>query len=562
MRRSDVFVFCSLLSSLTLITILEALFVPPVSAPTTRYVPTQYPTISTAIAEANPGDTIFVYNGTYHEHVSVDKRLTLAGQNRDITIIDGSATGTVVDIQADNVDIHGFTIQNGGRRYNAILIGSTYDNIEVSDNIIKNSVTGVSISESDGNKVIGNTFFNNSIKGISLTYSLGNNISNNAISDSAYAIKLDQTNTTLITGNTVSSSSYGIYVGSSTGNTITNNILSGNSFGILTYLNSNTLVKNNTVSGSTYAIEVHTSTSISVLNNKLTNNPSYSIYLAYSDGNTVKGNSVSLSDWGIDLYDSSGNTIAQNTVSDNTYGFYITNNAGGNSIYHNNIIDNVKQVLQELSSPNTWNTPTTPFQGNYWSDYRGTDTNGDGIGDTFLPWGAVDWYPLINPVGVGPDIAIISVTPARDRTYLGLSINVTVVVKNQGGMSATFSVTAYYNQSTIGTKSVTSLAPDASVALIFTWNTTGVNVDHYVISANATTVPFETDITNNSLTDGTIYVKKLGDINGDGKVDILDGVLLSANYARPVEEFPDGDINGDGEINVLDAVLLATNWTG
>jgi len=565
MHSKDVLLFCS---SLLLLTLSEAWIVAPVFGPQIRYVPTQYPTIQAAINAANPGDTVFVYNGTYHEHIIVDKRLTVAGQDRDITIIDGSTTGTVVDISADTVDIHGFTIQNGGDRYNAIVIGSTFNNVIISGNIIKNSVTGISIAESNGNTITGNTILSNSINGISITYSLSNNIRNNVIADSAYAMKLDSTNRTFISGNTVSNTSYGIYVVASTNNTVDDNIATGNSFGVLAYLSSDIIVKNNTVSGSTYGIEVHTSTAISVLNNTLTNNPSYSIYLAYSDGNTVKGNSVSQSDWGIDLYDSSGNTIAQNTVSDNTYGFYISNNAGGNNLYHNNIISNVKQAFQDLTSSNTWNTPTTPYQGNYWSDYKGADDGsggrqaGDGIGDTYIPWAAVDWYPLMAPWGVH-DVAITSVTIPVTEVYKGTSVNITVIAKNEGGMTETFTVKTYANSTLIGQQTVSSLASGASETLFFMWDTSTFPRGLYIIKAEAVPVPSETDTADNTYVDGSVRVKLQGDVNDDGRVDITDLAIVAQAYNTKVGDpnyNPDADLNNDGRVDVWDLHIVAKNY--
>ncbi|MFQ6067956.1 MAG: hypothetical protein ACE5KD_00275, partial [Candidatus Bathyarchaeia archaeon] len=76
-------------------------------------VPDDYSTIQEAINNANEGNTIFVRNGTYYEHVVVNKTVLLLGEGRNTTIIDGNQTGTVVSVTAANVSIKEFTIANG-----------------------------------------------------------------------------------------------------------------------------------------------------------------------------------------------------------------------------------------------------------------------------------------------------------------------------------------------------------------------------------------------------------------------------------------------------------------
>jgi parallel beta-helix repeat protein len=88
--------------------------IPPVKTePATIVVPDNYLTIQEAVDHANEGDTVFVRKGTYHEHVIVNKTVFLVGEDKATTVIDGNQTGTVVMVTTDNVNISGFTIQNG-----------------------------------------------------------------------------------------------------------------------------------------------------------------------------------------------------------------------------------------------------------------------------------------------------------------------------------------------------------------------------------------------------------------------------------------------------------------
>lgn len=76
-----------------------------------------YTSIQEAInaPETLDGHTIFVEEGTYFEHVTVDKSLTLLGEDREATIIDGDMIGNVVWITRDHVNIRGFTIRRSGQ---------------------------------------------------------------------------------------------------------------------------------------------------------------------------------------------------------------------------------------------------------------------------------------------------------------------------------------------------------------------------------------------------------------------------------------------------------------
>jgi hypothetical protein len=96
---------------------------------------------------------------------------------------------------------------------------------------------------------------------------------------------------------------------------------------------------------------------------------------------------------------STNNTIRENNINMNDYG--LTSSDGNNNhIYHNNFIKNTVLNAYDYVS-NIWDDEY-PSGGNYWDDYTGTDSDGDGIGD--IPYDIPngdnqDRYPLINPNG-------------------------------------------------------------------------------------------------------------------------------------------------------------------
>jgi hypothetical protein len=54
-----------------------------------------------------------------------------------------------------------------------------------------------------------------------------------------------------------------------------------------------------------------------------------------------------------------------------------------------------------------------------------------------------------------------------------------------------------------------------------------------------------------------------GDANGDDRIDILDGAIVSSSFGlRPGEPGADAraDINGDGEVDIHDLVLVGANF--
>ena len=565
------------LSTLLLLTLLPATLLAWIIIPAaadTLQVPQEYPTIQAAVNAAGAGDIIEVGSGTYPENVIVNKTVTIKGDSATTTIVDGGGKDMVFNVQEDNVELSDLTIRNGGS-YSGVTIYDPYNGLTIRNTRVIDNAVGVVISGSYDSYINDNTiedsvFINNQMYSINVRFTSNTIIGDNQVSESAYGVTISDSLSSQVVNNTVSDTSYGIYVPYSNNANVSANTLISNSWNIyLTYSNSG-IIGHNNVSGGAVGIQVMHSEGNSVLNNNVADT-SYGIYLGHCGANTVSSNTASLNDWGIELYNSSGSTITENLIRENAWGAWVTEDSDGNSIYHNNFIDNAKGAFQDPSTcSNSWNTPTAPYRGNYWSNYKGTDTDGDGTGDTYVPWEGVDWHPLIEPFGDYDDVAVISVTTSDTQAYVGEIVNITVIAENQGSFTETFNVTAKYENvtvgifGTVGTEEVIDLAPDQNVMMTFSWNTTYIQpCVHYTIKAEASIVLNELQTSDNTFIDGKVKVKIIGDINGDGVIDIYDLTLVGTAYGSfegDPRYDPEADLNKDGHVDMRDAIVVCRNY--
>ena len=179
-------------------------------------------------------------------------------------------------------------------------------------------------------------------------------------------------------------------------------------------LSGNTII-NNEVNGVILKGDNH-----NMFGNIIANNGNYGVDLYFSDYNTISKNKITENKIGIYLYGSTYNSISDNSVINNSeaglwffgshYNYLLGNNITdneksmhfqmdslGNTIYHNNFVNN-ELLLADEGSVNNWDNGTV---GNYWSDYKGTDWDGDGIGDTpyIIDENNRDNHPMMEPVG-------------------------------------------------------------------------------------------------------------------------------------------------------------------
>ncbi|UCC57850.1 MAG: right-handed parallel beta-helix repeat-containing protein [Candidatus Bathyarchaeum sp.] len=124
------------------------------------------------------------------------------------------------------------------------------------------------------------------------------------------------------------------------------------------------------------------------------------------NNNTIIGNYIAGCIAGIEIAGGSNNLIKNNTIANNSNGILIAYSGGNHVITHNNMINNVAPTNNVII---VWLSPKPSVYMNYWSDYNGTDADGDGIGDRPYMYINTDYakysdgQPLMEPVPVIPE---------------------------------------------------------------------------------------------------------------------------------------------------------------
>jgi parallel beta-helix repeat protein len=346
-----------------------------------------------------------------------------------------------IEIQRDNIvlDGAGRTVQGNASRIkgyddgnNGVIVAG-HNNVNITHLSFEQGDTGIRVSKSSNVNIVGNTFRNGINKGISLQESTYSLIEDNNFID-------------------VGRNDQPAVLCSGSKNTIRNNRLIGSIRGIDLEGQSNIILGNKIESVSPIIMDLADSNVIA--RNKITG-PAYQNFTG-SEGialfrncsnNIIFGNNITgFKGQAIrTVWACSNNTIYGNYMANNGFAVALYEGAVNNIFYGNTFaVDSCN--ISGRADLALWDNGTI---GNYWGNYNGADSNGDGIGDAPYTVNGFKWdndvgglvsfvadqdnYPLMAPYDIEHDTVVLPPGPPF-QTVLVMVVSVIAVVGVGAGL--------------------------------------------------------------------------------------------------------------------------------
>lgn len=367
--------------------------------------------VARLIAAAAPGATITVPPGTHHEHLKIDKPLTLAGAPG--AVLDGDGSGDIIRVTASDVSIRGLVLRNSGTDLTAmnagIFVEKAARDVTIADNRLERILFGVYLNGASGTKIT-----NNVIRGIP----------ERRVVDRGDGIHLWSDTGVLVQGNDIGGTRDGIYIYVSPRNEIIGNRLHDLRYGIHYMYSNHNLIAGNSSTNNRSGYAFMQSNHLDVRGNVSRGDHDYGFllnYVTFSDfaANSVKGVTGQMGNEaqavlggegkGVFVYNSEFDRFRDNLIANNPIGIHVTAGSDHVAFWGNAFEGNRIQVKYVQNSDQEWSWQGV---GNYWSDYLGWDMNADGIGDApYRPNDGIDvllWeYPAAALLMSSPAVLVL-----------------------------------------------------------------------------------------------------------------------------------------------------------
>lgn len=325
--------------------------------------------LETALGNAVDGDTIRVLGGRFDGPLTLDRSVVLIGEGWPV--IDGGGHGTIVTVAAPGVTMRGFSLRASGKSLTKEDTGLSVvaGGATVEGNRIEDVLFGVYLKQADGcvvrdNRIVGYADLLSARRGdlIRAWYSKRLTIEGNLLEEGR---------------------------------------------DLIVWFSEGSVVRGNTVSNARYGIHFMYDVDCEVSNNTFVNN-SVGAYFMYSRRLVVEHNVLAYnrgpSGFGIGLKDLDDTRVVENLIVDNRVGVFVDNSpreVESTMEYEGNVIayndqgvrlgasaersrvtgNSFMENYENVTVPGGGRAPRVTWNGNYWSDYSGFDSNGDGVGD-------------------------------------------------------------------------------------------------------------------------------------------------------------------------------------
>lgn len=341
-------------------------------------------------------------------------------------------------VQRSNITIDGnwYTLQGNGTGCGYNLTSTS--SVTIRNTIIREFLNGVYMKSTDLNSVLNNNLTSNH-NGIYISYYSNNTkVSANSIMNNTIGIIVVSSNN-IISGNILTGNEFtGILGGGNNNRFVDNMIIHGTNGITIGYGNSCRIDKNTIRNMDGDGIGVVESSFNSIISSNSITDVYIGIDLSFNGENKIRSNRISNAQYGISLYDSKGNNITENTITNSERGIAVFDQCLHNVVYHNNFLDNAQQAfVRESLNGNLWNRS---LEGNYWSDYDGTDDNHDGIGEIpyIIDARNLDEHPLVGlfssfNTSLGAEVNIISNSTVNDFEYFESNSTIRMFISNMTG---------------------------------------------------------------------------------------------------------------------------------
>lgn len=312
--------------------------------------------------QAKLGDTIILQSGTYEGPITIDKPLTLRSEQGGSVVLQNHSLQPAISITADQITVAGLhIIDDRFKETPTVLVTGNQAILE--DLHIRSGADGIQARDADGGTVTRTTIewaadgvrMADKGNGIDLFNAHRWRLSDNRIYEVHDGIYMESSDDTLVSGNRIERSRYGIHC----------------------MYTKRTIVARNEGQLNVTGAMIMTAQQVSVI------------------GNTFAKQSDNVNSQGILLYDAHETTVADNRLDGNRVGLYVEQSTG-NRLENNRITYNFigiqlleasdnqitgNQFLGNVADAEARGSANNAFTGNYWDNFRGIDTDGDGISD-------------------------------------------------------------------------------------------------------------------------------------------------------------------------------------